>query len=60
MASTTPRTKVVLRSENGNPFKALGVALHQADLDAAARLRRSRPARQANAKRAAAKKAAAS
>lgn len=57
MASTTPRTQVRLTSEAGNPFKALGAALHQADMDAAARLKRSRPMREANAKRRAEKAA---
>lgn len=56
MASTTPRIKsAVLTSEAGNPFKALAKLTHQADQDAARRLRMTRGARQANAARRAAK-----
>lgn len=46
-ASTAPRVNVTVKS-----FKELAAALHQADMDAAARLKRSRPMREANAKRA--------
>lgn len=55
MASTTPRSVVRLTSENGNPFKALGAAMHKADVDAAKRLKSTRAARTANAQRKAAK-----
>ncbi len=57
MAKTAPKlTQTTFSSQNGNPFAAMAKVMHQADMDAAARLRRSRPMREANkARREAAK-----
>ena len=49
-AKTTPRVTTTVKS-----FKELAAVLHQADVDAAARLKRSRPMREANAARKAGK-----